>query len=402
VTTSSRLARLMEPASDGGTSTRGRLERSVRSRERRAQVDDATVAAEVGGVVAAPGVVVVELRLPLLDRHGAIPLSALTGVDERASLGVSGRDVPDLLFLDTETTGLAGGTGTLPFLLGLARVESQEVVVRQLMLTGFAGEGHLLELAGPWWDSGTHLVSYNGKSFDVPLLIARHRLRRLPCHLAQQHHVDLLHPTRAAFGRRWADCRLLTAETQLLGFTRPDDLPGALVPDVWTALVRRGDLADLERVLDHNRHDLLTLMALLPALSAVFDAPDEAARAGADPLAVARHHLRRGDEEAAVDHLVHAGTRLDPDGVLELARLHRRAGDLEEAVALWRELADQDVPLALEHLAKYHEHICHDPWTALDYTQRLADVVARPDREARSPDVGRRQRRLSVKVARVS
>jgi uncharacterized protein YprB with RNaseH-like and TPR domain len=295
----------------------------------------------------------------------------LTANEAFAGFGLTDVVAQDLLFLDTETTGLAGGTGTLPFLLGLARVRGDALQVRQLLLTGFAGERRLLELAAPWTQSAEHLVSYNGKSFDVPLLVTRHRLRSVRCRLAAIHHVDLLHPTRTAFGRQWNDCRLVTAEAELLHVTRHDDLPGAAVPEVWGALVRRGELADLPRVVEHNRIDLLTLAVLLPALSAVFASPREAHRAQADPLAIARHHERRGDDAAALAHLLAAEGRLDPDGLLALARLHRRAGDLERAVDVWLELARQDVPSAVEHLAKYHEHVRHDPSTALDYATRL-------------------------------
>jgi uncharacterized protein len=376
MTTSSRLARLLPTAA------------SARPRPRLADDD---VAEAVGGVVVEPGVVEVVGARPLSDGHGAIPLSALAGDVAFAGLGLPDVPATDLLFLDTETTGLAGGTGTLPFLLGLARVRDDAVQVRQLLLTGFGGEQRLLQRAASWVEPATHLVSYNGKSFDVPLLVTRHRLRSVWCRLPELAHVDLLHPTRTAFGRRWPDCRLATAEAELLHVTRHDDLPGAAVPEVWSALVRRGELRDLPRVLQHNRIDLLTLAVLLPALSAVFASPQDALVAQADPLAIARHHERRGDDASALAHLLAAEGRLDPDGLLALARLHRRAGDLERAVDLWQELAGQDVPSALEHLAKYHEHVRRDPSTALDYAARLDGAASE-----------HRRRRLRHKVARAS
>jgi len=403
VTTSTRLARLLPPGggrADGSGPPSAPDHCAAPTRPRRARPDDEAIATTVGGSVVAPGVVLIEGVVPLTHRQGRISLAALTCVGDRGSIGVTGADCADLLFLDTETTGLAGGTGTLPFLLGLARLDADQVVVRQLLLTGFAGEAALLEVAQPWLSAAGHVVTYNGKSFDVPLLVTRHRLQRRACSLPERHQVDLLHPTRSAFGRRWADCRLGTAEQRLLGFTRVDDLPGALVPAVWSALVRHGDVGDLRRVVAHNRDDLLTMAALLPALAAVFDHPDDAARTGADPLAVARHHLRRADEPAALEHLSAARDRLDPDGQLELARLHRRAGHVDQALALWHELAEQEVPRALEHLAKYHEHVRRDPLTALDYAQRLAEADART--ELRADEVAHRCRRLAQKAARAS
>ena len=208
------------------STTADRLERLLHNSPRRDETkhsDDAEVAARLGGVVPAAGVVLVETWLPLSHRHGRVELVSLLDAPLKVLSGVLANSRPrpeDLLFLDTETTGLAGGTGTLPFLLGLARLEDDGLRLRQYFLTGFGGELAMLEHAGDWLRAGKHLVSYNGKSFDLPLLLTRHRLRRLAWPLADKPHLDLLHPTRAAFATRWPDCKLQTAEVELLGLQR--------------------------------------------------------------------------------------------------------------------------------------------------------------------------------------
>ena len=154
-----------------------------------------------------------------------------------AALGMPGEVLPDgLLFLDTETTGLAGGTGTLPFMVCLARIQAEQLQLGQWILTGFSGEAALLETVGSWIKPAAHLVSYNGKSFDVPLLVTRYRLARQADPFANKAHIDLLHLTRRACGHGWEDCRLQTAERLLLGFMRENDFPSHLIPQPGATL----------------------------------------------------------------------------------------------------------------------------------------------------------------------
>ena len=226
----------------------------------------------------------------------------------------------------------------------------------------------MLEAAGDWLAEAEALVSFNGRSFDAPLLTTRYRLAGQPDPLAGREHIDLLHPTRRAFGKRWPDCRLQTAERQLLGFHRVGDLPGAEVPEAWFEFVRFGFATRLPALLEHNRHDLLSLAVLLPALHEVSESPAEAQ---ADVLALARGRMRQGDESGAFALLRRYRDALASDGLLELARLHRRRGEWEVACELWQALAAQECEAALEHLAKYHEHVRHDPAGAWRYARRL-------------------------------
>lgn len=172
-------------------------------------------------------------------------------------------DPADLLFLDTETTGLAGGTGTRAFMIGVARWEAGRFALSQLTITTLAGETAMLEHLRSWISPATVLVTYNGKSYDAPLLATRFRLARLASPLQGRGHIDLLHPVRRRWRAQWPNCKLATAERQLLGVVREDDLPGAQAPAAWLRFLRMGDAADLYRVLRHNAQDLRSLAGVL-------------------------------------------------------------------------------------------------------------------------------------------
>ena len=167
------------------------------------------------------------------------------------------------LCFDTETTGLAGGSGTRAFMIGAADWQDGELRVRQLYLTAMAGEAAMLEAFAAWLRPDTVLVSYNGRSYDAPLLVTRYRLQRLADPLRGLAHVDLLHPVRRVYRGRWENCRLATIERNVLRIVRDDDLPGSEAPAAWRSYLRAGKTTDLLRVLEHNRQDVATLARLL-------------------------------------------------------------------------------------------------------------------------------------------
>ncbi|MGH8685936.1 MAG: ribonuclease H-like domain-containing protein, partial [Nitrosospira sp.] len=168
---SDRLQRL------GGTSGGSR---NIANRPGRTRRSDAEVARQLQGKVIAPGLIQVDQTIPLASQHGKMAFSILSGISF-AALGLpDATPFERLLFLDTETTGLAGGTGTLPFMVCLARIRENNLQLGQWLLTGFAGEAAMLRAIFEWIESAENLVTYNGKSFDVPLLITRYRLARQP------------------------------------------------------------------------------------------------------------------------------------------------------------------------------------------------------------------------------
>jgi uncharacterized protein YprB with RNaseH-like and TPR domain len=353
-----------------------RIARASIRRGTASRLDDAGLAERLGGELVAGGVIELRHRFALGHRHGHQPLTPL---------GEAAADLPgapaagERLFLDTETSGLSGGTGTVAFLLGLARVDGEAFEVRQWLLTGFAGEPAMLAAAHAWGGEGG-LVSYNGKCFDLPLLATRLRLHGERDPYSGRPHLDLLFPTRRAFASRWDDCRLTTVERRLLGFPRLDDIPGAEVPMAWFDWLHRGEWRRLAEVVRHNLWDLLSLAALLPALGEVYRSPH--AHDG-DAGAVARAWAEAGERERAIGVLLAGGDSLDDDASAQLAQLLRRGGDWDEAAAIWDRLAARGDAESAERLAKYHEHVRRDWEVALAHAQRLPPGPAREQRIAR-------------------
>lgn len=180
---------------------------------------------------------------------------------KEAPLGEIGSS--QLLHFDTETTGLAGGTGTRAFMIGAADWCDGGLRVRQLLCTQMRAEHAMLECFASWLDEDTVLSSYNGRCYDAPLLATRYRLARMRNPLAGLRHLDLLFPVRRRFRGVWENCRLATAERNWLDIIREDDLPGSEAPRAWLDYLRGGSARDLRRVLAHNDQDLRTLGALL-------------------------------------------------------------------------------------------------------------------------------------------
>lgn len=342
------------------------------------------------GVWVAPGVLLVERRIPLSQTHGSVRLEAglraLGGLATRL-LGEAG-DPSGWCLLDTETSGLAGGTGTWVFACGLGRPQGGELVLRQYLLARLDAEPAFLAALTAGLEGCHLLVSYNGKSFDLPLLATRLRLGGMRPGFDGLAHLDLLHPIRRAFSSVWADCRLATAEARLLELRRRGDLPGAEAPQAWLNWLRRGETAGLAGVLEHNRLDLLSLAALPAPLALTLADP---AQTGADPLAVAGWHRDRGDPDQAWAILeANRATLPAPLGLLELARYRLRSGDWSGAWDLLDPLAEAGDPEALTALAKLCEHRLGDLSQALILARRMPPG---PERE-------RRCRRLETRLGR--
>ena len=367
-----------------------RLRRVSVGRDRPPSVQEPHVAAlakALGAVAIAPGVLCLERRFVGHRRHGQVSMgpcgdACIEALIDRGWVSAASQlgprpesepvapspTVTDLVCLDTETSGLAGGTGTWAFMTGLLRARDDGWTLRQYLLTRLDSEPAYLEAIASELASAGLLVSYNGLSFDVPLLTTRFRLSGQADPLPALPHLDLLKPVRRAYGRIWPDCRLASVEQRLLGFKRKDDLPGSEAPAAWLAWLRAGEVTPLAGVLRHNRWDLLSLAALIPRLGEVFADPGAF---DADVRAVAAYHQAQGRSDRAFDLLRSERRRLDAAGLMDLARLHRRRGDWDQARAIWEPLAAKGDAEARAELAKYHEHRTRDLHRALALAREL-------------------------------
>ncbi len=210
------------------------------------------------GVELTPGLRLLEQRFP--EHRSPVRINAAFarfGSFERSAL----------LHFDTETTGLSGGTGTRAFMIGAADWCGEQLRLRQLFLTTMAAEPAMLQIFSQWLSEKSVLVSYNGRSFDAPLLKARYRMARLSEPITPLRHLDLLFPTRRRYRGRWENCRLATIERQVLHVMRDDDLPGSEAPRAWRDYLSGHSARDFRRVIEHNAQDLLSLSGLLTHLT---------------------------------------------------------------------------------------------------------------------------------------
>ncbi len=327
---------------------------------------------------------------------------------------------PPLLFLDLETTGLFGGAGTQAFLVGCAAIDGDAIRVRQYLMPGFEHEHMMLGEVAAWAAAHGGLVTYNGRTFDVPLIETRFLFHRLPFPLGELPHLDMLHAARRLWrGRANAagpdpddsSCSLAVLEKHIAGLHRIGDVPGYEIPSRYFQFIRDGDARPLESVLEHNRLDLLSLAAVMArALTLVAQGP----RAAGNPhecFGLARLYERAGAHDnaeaaflRAIDLAQRVGTEpeLHADGLRRLAWVRRRGGRIHEAAEAWARLAA--LPRcsaafrreAKEALAIYHEHRLRDLGTARSF---VLDVLSDGPLGRRRDAAEHRLRRLERKLA---
>ena len=331
---------------------------------------------------------VVRRRFPVDHRHGDQSLLASRDAAPRALslLARAGADLAEgrrLLYLDTETTGLAGGTGTYAFLVGVGFFDGDHFEVRQLFMRDLDEEPALLTALEEIFQGFDGFVTYNGSGFDLPLLETRFVLarRRFP---GPVFHVDLLGPARRLWSDRLADCRLGTVEQHALRFTRDDDLPGALIPTVYFEYLRRKRPDELPRVFEHNRHDILSLAALTGWVAdAVVRAPvpdfEPEALAGLGRLL----ELSEPERSLACYRMaLDAGlpTPFRERLLLRLAQGEKRRARWDEARALWEAAARAPRafdPRPWEEIAKVHEHRRRDLPAARRVVEEALELARR-------------------------
>jgi uncharacterized protein YprB with RNaseH-like and TPR domain len=379
----------------------GRLRRTRLERLRDAHVRDASdvrpptlpqprpdraqaLARDVGGVVVPTSqrpIVVVESRVHLvrdLDGMRELPES----VDPERPF----------VLIDTETTGLGSGTGTLPFLVGVGGWEGDWFVTRQLLLPEQSDEAGYLDSLQALIPPDACLVSYNGRSFDWPLLVARYRLHgRTPPHFGA--HFDLLPLSRLLWKHRLPDARLASVEAAICGVRREHDLPGGMVPSRYLDYLRSGHGGLLRDVLDHNRQDVVSMALLLQVLASdVVPVVRTGRTSGSvhpgDLGGLGRAYARKRRHVEALACFDSALERLfDPwetqryeSIAIDRARTLTRLGQRQEAEGAWHAVAlegGRHAALAWLHVAKHREHDAHDYQAALLATGKARSLADR-------------------------
>jgi uncharacterized protein len=349
-------------------------------------------------------IVTVRHDYSLEHRHGAAALGdafaaapALLGMLTRHG-GLVG-DARRLLFLDAETTGLAGGTGTYAFLVGAGQAEGDRFVVRQFFMRDLDEEPALLAALAPLVADAAGLVTYNGSGFDVPLLETRFVLarRRWP----ELWHLDLLAPARRMWGARFSDCRLATLESGVLGLERLDDVPGAMIPALYFDYLRRRHPGALPRVFAHNLIDVLSLVGLTGWLAGALASPEAGTLAPEEHAGLGRLWERVDLERGLACYRRSLATGLagpEADRVrLRLAWWEKRQARWDAARELWEAAAGAAAfnPRPWEELAKLYEH------RRRDFAGARRIVLAAIERAERAGSAPRVRRELGHRLARL-
>lgn len=289
-------------------------------------------------------------------------------------------------FLDIETTGLSSGTGTYAFLVGIGRYIDGQFHLAQFFLQDPSEEQAYLSALESFLVPNEILVSFNGKSFDVPLLNTRYEVQGRHSPLSDLIQVDLLHLARRLWRYRLSSRTLGTLETQILAYQRTEeDVPGWQVPQIYFDYLRTGDAHPLRGVFYHNAVDILSLVALFKYITTLLDDPWHGIVQDAlDWPALGKLFVDLGREETAIACYHKAmQSKLPPhlytQTVHELSLLHKRRREWTLALELWQLAAKAGEIYAFVELAKWHEHQKNDPATALHWTQSAIDHLLLPD-----------------------
>lgn len=282
----------------------------------------------------------------------------------------------NLLFVDTETTGL-GGSGAVAFLVGCGSLRPDGFEVRQYLLPDYADEAALLEQVLAELKDEITLVSYNGAAFDLNLIRDRFIVNRVARDVPCAGHFDLLHSARRLFKRRLNDCTLASIEREVFAYYRQDDIPGHLIPSVYFDWLENDATEFLPAVLEHNRTDIVALYFLLLRVDEIFRSEGGVLDYADDLYSLSRVYGRRKHHQKVVANFEtlrkSTGRPLDDEVLFFHSLAFKRQGQWREAVELWRQLVDLGGPAAFGaavELSKHQEHQARDVQAALRYAVR--------------------------------
>jgi hypothetical protein len=321
-------------------------------------------------------------------RHGSIGIADLEDLSgdllDTISNGLI-RGVPPAkwCFLDTETTGLAGGSGTYAFLIGVGRITPQGFRVRQFFMREFGEEASQLSALHEHLKQFEVLITYNGRTFDQPLLETRFRMVRQRPPFSTLAHLDLLFGARRLWNLRFDSCRLVDLENQILGVERHGDLPGEMIPYFYFEYLRTHEIFRLMPIFHHNAIDILTLACLTAIVPRAFHAPEQAQFAhAAEMVGLARWWRQADQHENALALFRQALDRELPDELLfrtmwDVAALEKKLGREHAALPMLTDLASARNPWrasAFTELAKYYEHRERNYAMALEMARNAFDL----------------------------
>ncbi len=339
-------------------------------------------------------------------RHMLGGVASITGAEigtwEQGTMGEF--STSDLVFLDTETTGLAGGTGTVAFLIGVGSWEEGVFRLRQFLMRDFPEEPPLLEQLAEYLADKKVLITFNGRSFDWPLLETRFTLSRLHRIIpGWKQHWDLLFWARRLWREKLPSCSLASLEKNVLGFFRQGDIPGAEIPQRYFDFLKSGRGELLQDICEHNTWDILSMVTLLLHLGSSHYLVPEKIECPQEALALGRMLENRKDKNNPEPFYLQAADcgqpRLQGTAWLRLGFWYKRQKDWEQAEKAWLKLLemDQHPVLARVELAKIYEHRKKDWALALQLTRQALALAFQEDNSRAVDELEHRSRRLERK-----
>jgi uncharacterized protein YprB with RNaseH-like and TPR domain len=339
-----------------------------------------------------------EARLDLPDPNASVQVASYTPLECEGETPLS-----ELLFVDTETTGL-GGSGAVAFLIGCGSLTPQGFEVRQYLLPDYSDEAAMLEQVLAELHKSRTLVSYNGAAFDLNLIRDRFIVNRVSREVPCTGHFDLLHSARRLFKRRLNDCTLANVEREIFGFFRQNDIPGHLMPSIYFNWLQTDSTELFPEVLEHNRQDILSLYFLLLKVDQVFRSEGAVLDYAEDIYSLSRVYGRRRRPQNIItnfESLERGSLRpLDNEVIWFHSLAYKRQGDWSRAVKLWRQLVDspnREAYSAALELAMYFEHQVKDISQALGFSLKAQKVGPPTVRQGRLLE--KRLSRLQKKLA---
>ncbi len=288
-----------------------------------------------------------------------------------------------LLFLDLETTGIAGGTGTYPVLSGVGYLRGDDFVLEQFFMEDFDREEAVLTELQQRINSARAYVTYNGKTFDIPVLRTRFMLHRVPAD-RDKPNIDLLHPVRSLWRGVFPECTLNRVERDLLGIQRLRDIDGSMVPQVYFDYLNRGDPKTIALVFDHNAQDVISLASILARICYYYQFPEDEEIMETQPqLGLSRLYERHGNASQSLECMERAllycrDARLSYFISCHIARRYKRAGRWNDALELWQSHIDSGRLYNLEpfiELAKYYEHRAKEHDRAVKLVEHALEFI---------------------------
>jgi hypothetical protein len=324
----------------------------------------------------------------------------------------AGLDLSSAVFLDLETTGLAGGTGTVPFLVGLAYYRDERFKVTQFFLNEMAEEDRLIREVGQFIRDMDFksIVTYNGKAFDMPLVETRFTMHRTPCPLRGLPHLDFLFSARSLWKHKYDSCRLFNLAQQIVQAERSEDIPGAEIPLRYFQYIRSDDFSLIDPILYHNQEDLLSLLGVVVAGAVLVERNRAGAERGEDDAmdlyGVAKLFERAGDTTTSAALLEKALTggrgltaEVSQNARKKLSHHFKKNKDWEKALTFWKEMAAGDEVDCFRELSMYFEHTAKDHGEAIRVaTEGLA--LSKGKSFAAEKDFEKRIARIKGKMAK--